>query len=199
MALEARAEAMVKGESLGKSWWRRKKRKSRSEDENARVFFSLSFSSLFSFRALSRSLSFTITEIHFSLSLFSLPERFAKDSLALADPFVVDKQLADLKRPGRRNSEKMRHSLAGTARPRSGVAGAAAATHHAPRTKSTVVVARAAPRGGASSSSGGAGGSSSPPSRVEVLKKEKELLQETLAAAAQATDQLAGALQVSLE
>jgi len=84
----------------------------------------------------------------------------------------------------------MRHSLA---RPSGGVA-----VHHA-KAKSTVVVARAAPPrgGGAASPSGLSTGGSSPSSRVEVLKKEKELLQETLAAAAQATDQLAGALQVS--
>ena len=69
--------------------------------------------------------------------------------------------------------------------------------HHA-KAKSTVVVARAAPpRGGGAAPSGPSTGGSSPSSRVEVLKKEKELLQETLAAAAQATDQLAGALQVS--
>ena len=84
----------------------------------------------------------------------------------------------------------MRHSLAGTARP----SGSNVAVVHHAKAKSTVVVARAVPRGGASPP--GPSGGSSPPSRVEVLKKEKELLQETLAAAAQATDQLAGALQV---
>lgn len=91
--------------------------------------------------------------------------------------------------PRRHHTTKMRHSLAGTTARPSNVAVA----HHAK--SKTVVVARAAPRGGSPSGPSSSGGSS-PPSRVEVLKKEKELLQETLAAAAQATDQLAGALQV---
>ena len=148
---------------------------------------------LLALEAITHLLSFFLSFLSSARTLFT-PHQLSRDLLL----FLCSRDLTIFSPDARKRGTKssMKHPL--WPRPLARAALLLFLTHHAKAKKPTVVVARAAPpRGGGASSSGPS--TSLPPSRVEVLKKEKELLQETLAAAAQATDQLAGALQVRQE